>query len=269
VREMLIQHILTEDIFNHVFNEGDFHQDNNVARQLYKLEKLFFRGAVKKNTLKALEPYYAAIRAAAAEITAHSEKQTFLKVIYEGFYQTYNPKAADRLGVVYTPSEIVRFMIEGTDWLCREHFGKGLIEPNVEILDPCTGTGTYICELLETFRGDRERLAYKYKNELHANELAILPYYVANLNIEATYSQIAGQYSEYPSLCFVDTLDNVEALGRHSGYQHDLLGALSDENIERVKRQNEKKSQSLLAIHPIMLISKMKMIITKIESINT
>jgi len=250
VREMLIQHILTEDIFNHVFNESDFHRDNNVARQLYDLERLFFRGAVKKNTLKALEPYYAAIRTAAAEITAHSEKQTFLKVIYESFYKTYNPKAADRLGVVYTPAEIVRFMIEGTDWLCREHFGKGLIEPNVEILDPCTGTGTYICELLEMFRGDRERLAYKYKNELHANELAILPYYVANLNIEATYAQIAGQYAEYPSLCFVDTLDNVEALGRYSGFQPDLLGALSDENIERVKRQNDKKISVIIGNPP-------------------
>ena len=250
IREMLIQHILTEDIFNHVFNESDFHQDNNVAKQLYDLERFFFRGAVKKDTLKALEPYYAAIRTAAAEITAHSEKQTFLKVIYEGFYQTYNPKAADRLGVVYTPTEIVRFMIDGTDWLCRTHFGKGLIERNVEILDPCTGTGTYICELLETFRGDRERLAYKYKHELHANELAILPYYVANLNIEATYAQIAGQYSEYPSLCFVDTLDNVEALGRYSGYQHDMLGALSDENIERVKRQNDKKISVIIGNPP-------------------
>lgn len=250
VREMLIQHILTEDIFNHVFNESDFHRDNNVARQLYDLERLFFRGAVKKDTLRALEPYYAAIRAAAAEITAHSEKQTFLKVIYESFYKTYNPKAADRLGVVYTPAEIVRFMIEGTDWLCREHFGKGLIEPNVEILDPCTGTGTYICELLEMFRGDRERLAYKYKNELHANELAMLPYYVANLNIEATYAQIVGQYAEYPSLCFVDTLDNVEALGRYSGFQPDMLGALSDENIERVKRQNDKKISVIIGNPP-------------------
>lgn len=250
VREMLIQHILTEDIFNHVFNESDFHKDNNVARQLYDLERLFFRGAVKKNTLKALEPYYAAIRAAAAEITAHSEKQTFLKVIYESFYKTYNPNAADRLGVVYTPSEIVRFMLDGTDWLCRKHFGKGLIEPNVEILDPCTGTGTYICELLEMFRGDRERLAYKYKNELHANELAILPYYVANLNIEATYAQIVGQYAEYPALCFVDTLDNTAALGIRKNHQYDWLAGISDENIARVKKQNSKKMTVVIGNPP-------------------
>jgi len=145
IREMLIQHILTEEIFNHVFNEGDFHRENNIAEKLYELERRFFRGAVKRETLKALEPYYAAIRSAAASITAHLEKQKFLKVIYENFYKVYNPKAADRLGVVYTPNEIVRFMIDGADWLCREHFGRGLIDEKVNILDPCTGTGTFIC----------------------------------------------------------------------------------------------------------------------------
>jgi hypothetical protein len=105
VREMLIQHVLTEEIFSKVFGEDDFHRQNNVARQLYSLEDQFFTGILKKQTLKALEPYYAAIRAAAAQISNHSEKQAFLKVIYEGFYRVYNPKAADRLGVVYTPSE--------------------------------------------------------------------------------------------------------------------------------------------------------------------
>src|SRR5690606_11148356 len=144
----------------------------NIAQELYELEGAFFRGAVKRDTLKALEPYYAAIRSAAASITAQLEKQKFLKVIYENFYKVYNPKAADRLGVVYTPNEIVRFMIEGADWLCREHFGRGLIDEKVNILDPCTGTGTFICELLESFRGDPRKLAKKYKNELHANEVA-------------------------------------------------------------------------------------------------
>ncbi|WOI53034.1 N-6 DNA methylase [Parvularcula sp. LCG005] len=240
VREMLIQHVLTEEIFNHVFNDSDFHRENNVAKTLYELERLFFRGNVKRDTLRALEPYYAAIRAAAASITSHAEKQKFLKVIYEGFYKTYNPKAADRLGVVYTHNEIVRFMIDGADWLCREHFGRGLIDEDVHILDPCTGTGTYVCELLEYFRGDREKMQRKYQREIHANEVAILPYYVANLNIEATYAEITGQYAEYANLCFVDTLDNVAALGLRKGHQHDMFAAVSDENIKRVREQNQK-----------------------------
>ena len=192
VREMLIQHILTEEIFAKVFDDSDFHRHNNVARELYALEGAFFTGALKKQTLKGLETYYAAIRAAAAQISSHSEKQTFLKIIYENFYKVYNTKAADRFGVVYTPNEIVRFMIDGADWLCEKHFGKNLIDKDVDILDPATGTGTFICELLEHFRGQPKNLEHKYKHELHANEVAILPYYVANLNIESTYAAITG-----------------------------------------------------------------------------
>lgn len=214
VREMLIQHVLTEEIFSKVFDEDDFHRQNNVAKELYALEGLFFTGALKKTPLKGLEPYYNAIRTTAHQISTHTEKQTFLKVIYEGFYKVYNKKAADRLGVVYTPNEIVRFMVESADWLCQKHFGKALIEKGVEILDPATGTGTFICELMEHFRGQKQKLAWKYKEELHANEVAILPYYVANLNIEATYAAITGQYAEFPNLCFVDTLDNVAGLAR-------------------------------------------------------
>jgi len=99
VREMLIQHVLTEEIFSKVFDEDDFHRQNNVAKELYGLEELFFTGALKKNTLKGLEPYYNAIRTTAHQISTHIEKQTFLKVVYEGFYRVYNKKAADRLGV--------------------------------------------------------------------------------------------------------------------------------------------------------------------------
>jgi predicted helicase len=250
VREMLIQHILTEEIFASVFSESDFHRENNIAKELYALEGKFFTGAVKKETLAALNPYYAAIKSNAANITDHAEKQTFLKLIYENFYKVYNPGAADRLGVVYTPNEIVRFMIEGADWLTQKHFGKALIDPGVEILDPATGTGTFVCELLEHFRGDRKKLAQKYKNELHANEVAILPYYVANLNIEATYAAITGQFAEYPNLCFVDTLDNVAGLGIRAGHQHELFGAMSEENIERIKRQNRRKISVVIGNPP-------------------
>ncbi len=249
VREMLIQHILTEEIFSKVF-DSDFHRENNVAKELYALENVFFTGSLKKQTLKSLETYYAAIRAAAAQISSHGEKQTFLKVIYENFYKVYNVKAADRLGVVYTPNEIVRFMIDGADWLCETHFGKNLIDKNVEILDPATGTGTFICELLEHFRGQPAKLAHKYKNELHANEVAILPYYVANLNIEATYAAITGQYDEFPNLCFVDTLDNVGLHTQAKGTTSELFGSVSQENVARIKRQNTKKISVVIGNPP-------------------
>jgi predicted helicase len=250
VREMLIQHILTEEIFAKVFDDSDFHQHNNVARELYALEAEFFTGALKKQTLKGLETYYAAIRAAAAQISSHSEKQTFLKVIYENFYKVYNAKAADRLGVVYTPNEIVRFMIDGADWLCETHFEKNLIDKGVDILDPATGTGTYICELLEHFRGSPKKLEHKYKNELYANEVAILPYYVANLNIEATYAAITGQYEEFPNLCFVDTLDNVGLHTSAKGTTAGLFAGVSEENVVRIKRQNSKKISVIIGNPP-------------------
>ena len=238
---MLIQHILTEEIFAAVFPGTPFHQHNNVARELYALEATFFTGDTKNQTLKGLEPYYAAIRAAAAQIGTHHEKQTFLKVIYENFYKVYNPKAADRLGVVYTPNEIVRFMIESADWLCEKHFGRNLIDKDVEILDPAAGTGTFICELLEHFRGQPAKLKHKYLEELHANEVAILPYYVANLNIEATYAAITGEYVEYPNLCFVDTLDNAYALRKYRGHMDDLFG--SRERRERRAHQASEQPQ--------------------------
>lgn len=250
VREMLIQHILTEEIFAKVFDDSDFHQHNNVARELYALEGAFFTGALKKQTLKGLETYYAAIRAAAAQISSHGEKQTFLKVIYENFYKVYNAKAADRLGVVYTPNEIVRFMIDGADWLTEKHFGKNLIDRDVDILDPATGTGTFISELLEHFRGQPAKLKHKYLHELHANEVAILPYYVANLNIESTYAALTGSYEEFPSLCFVDTLDNVGLHTSARGVNADLFGSVSEENVARIKRQNGKRISVIIGNPP-------------------
>jgi predicted helicase len=250
VREMLIQHILTEEIFSQVFDNAEFHRKNNVAKELYALEDTFFTGKVKYDTLAGLRHYYAAIRSAAALVPTHREKQNFLKTIYENFYKVYNKKAADRLGVVYTPTEIVRFMIESADWLCQKHFGKSLIDKNVEILDPAVGTGTFITELIEHFRGQPAKLRYKYLEELHANEVAILPYYVANLNIEATYAVING-FEEYPNLCFVDTLDNTAALKAQKD-QHvgDLFGGVSAENVARIKRQNKKKISVIIGNPP-------------------
>jgi predicted helicase len=236
VREMLIQHILTADIFNTIFDDPHFHQENNVARELEKVTQSFFSGTLRRQTLAGIKHYYDTINATAAGIADHHEKQKFLKVVYETFYKSYNPKAADRLGVVYTPGEIVRFMIQSTDWLLHQHFGKFLEDKGVDILDPATGTGTFITDIIDHIRTGK--LEYKYKNELHANEVAILPYYISNLNIEATYKQKTGQYAEFENLCFVDTLDN---LGFKRSRQNDLFNPFTEENSKRIMRQNSKK----------------------------
>ncbi len=246
VREMLIQHILTKDIFLKVFGEDQFHKENNIANRLDHLEETFFIGSTRRAMVDRLKGYYSTITVAAASIESHQEKQKFLKAIYESFYKVYNPKAADRLGVVYTPNEIVDFMIKAADELVHTHFGRRLCDKNVQILDPAAGTGTFITDLIEFI--PKAHLAHKYEHEIHANEVGILPYYIANLNIEYTYKQKTGVYKEFPNICFVDTLDNLSFAGRKG--QVDWVGSLSHENLARVKRQNEKRISVIIGNPP-------------------
>ena len=240
VREMIIQHILSEDIFINIFNDSQFHQENNIASELQNVINTFFTGKTKRNTFARINSYYEVIKRTAVNIGNHHEKQKFLKAVYENFYKAYNPKAADRLGIVYTPNEIVRFMVESTDYLTHKHFGKLLADSGVEILDPATGTGTFITELIEYL--PENTLKHKYQNEIHCNEVAILPYYIANLNIEYTYKQKMREYEEFDNICFVDTLDHTYYKYKQ-GKLFDIVDNefyLSAENTERVDKQNNK-----------------------------
>ena len=254
VREMLLQHILTKDIFLAIFRETQFHRYNNIARQLDDLEGTFFTGDVQRQAIDRLRRYYGAIGSAAWDITDYAEKQQFLKAIYEDFYRAYNPAAADRLGVVYTPNEVVDFIIRGTDHLLQKHFGRTLADENVRILDPATGTGTFITSLINYLPADR--LEHKYRHEIYTNEVAILPYYIANLNIEYAYRERTGHYLEFPNLCFVDTLDNMDwqgagasggAVQRQAAFN---LGGLSEENWIRVQEQNEQPISVIIGNPP-------------------
>lgn len=246
IREMIIQHILTEDLFKSVFDESDFHHENNIASQLETLVSTFMSRSMRQNQLGELGHYYKTLNAQAALVSDHHEKQKFLKVVYENFYKVYNPKGADKLGVVYTPNEIVRFMVQSTDYLLQKHFNKGMADKNVHILDPATGTGTFITDIIDYIPS--QYIEHKYKHEIFANEVAILPYYVANLNIEYTYKQKMGKYLEFPNSCFVDTLDNIDGLA-YDGKQHNMFG-FSSENAERIKRQNEQKISVIIGNPP-------------------
>jgi predicted helicase len=245
MREMIIQHVLTEDIFMRVFDEAEFHRENIIAHKLAEVAGTFYHGETKHLIDDRIAPYYETINARAAQISDHHEKQKFLKALYENFYKAYNPKAADRLGVIYTPDKIVRFMIESADTLTFKHFGKTLGDQGVEILDPATGTGTFITELIEYLPPDQ--LEYKYESEVHCNEVAILPYYIANLNIEYTYKQKTGKYKEFENICFVDTLDNMGF--EHTGQQLNFFGIV-DENIARIGRQNGRKISVVIGNPP-------------------
>ena len=239
VNEIIVQHILTGDIFRKVFDADQYLDENNIAIALNKIEKTFFTGELKRKTRYDIEPYYKVIEAQAKSLLAHEEKQDFLKTIYENFYQAYNSKGADKLGIVYTPSEIVNFMLDTTDYLLEKHFDKTLSDKNVHILDPATGTGTFITHLIRKL--NPHTLKYKYEHELHANEVAILPYYIANLNIEYIYKQKMGQYAEFKNICWVDTLDSLAALN----YSKKAINMFKEaealaENNKRIASQNSK-----------------------------
>jgi predicted helicase len=246
VREMLIQHILTEDLFTAIFDDATFLKYNVVANELENLINVVITRAIRQNQLGEIRHYYQTLNATAAAIADHHEKQKFLKIVYENFYKVYNPAGADRLGVVYTPNEIVRFMVESTDALLEKHFGKSLSDKGVQILDPATGTGTFITDIIDFI--PPQYLEHKYKNELFANEVSILPYYIANLNIEYTYKNKMGKYAPFENICFVDTLDNIDGL-KYEAQQGSFFG-FSSENAERIKKQNEQKISVIIGNPP-------------------
>ena len=134
-----------------------------------------------------------------------------MKTFYEGFYKAYNPAKADKQGIEYTPIEVVRFMIKMTDLLLLKHFETNLQEKGVEVLDPCTGTGIFITELLYEIQHSKD-FRHKFENEIYCNEIDIMPYYIANLNIEYVAHEIFKEYLEFKNLVFVDTLNNIYSL---------------------------------------------------------
>ena len=247
IREMIIQHFLTGKLFNTVFSETDFHRYNNIARQIDELLVLAFDLHSRKTFENDNAHFYTTLEIKAKSVRDHHDKQAFLKMLYEEFYKAYNPQAADRLGVVYTPSEIVKFMIESVDFFLYKYFNTSLSEKNVKILDPATGTGTFIADLIDYIPSNK--LSYKYEHEIFANEVSILPYYIASLNIEYTYRQKMENYKEFPNIAFVDTLDNHFALNQ-SQQQQQIGFTLNEENTKRIRRQNASKISVIIGNPP-------------------
>jgi predicted helicase len=198
IKEMLIQHILTYQIFSLIYDENNFHNINTVAKSLESLKSLL---QIPSNFVD-----YKTMELIAESITDTNQRQEFLRKIYETFYKKYDPAKADKDGIVYTPSEVVDFMIRSTEQLLKKHFKKSFSDDNVAILDPSVGTGTFPVHILKYI--DKDKLESKYKNEIYANEISILPYYIATLNIEHTYQEIKGNYQEFENICWMDTLDS-------------------------------------------------------------
>jgi predicted helicase len=229
VDEMLIQHLLTERLMRNLFQNSEFTQRNVIAAQVENvIEALASSSFSTAEFLKKLDPYYTAIERAGANLSHFTEKQDFLNSVYEQFFQRFSPDVADTHGIVYTPREIVDYMCSAVEAALKEEFAYSLASPEVVILDPCTGTGNFIVNLIERMPG--KALADAYQHRLFANEVMLLPYYVASLNIEHAYYERMKQYEPFPGLCFVDTLDMAEA---------QQIGLFTAANTERVAREKQ------------------------------
>ncbi|MCC6613210.1 MAG: N-6 DNA methylase [Anaerolineae bacterium] len=236
VDEMLIQHLLTERLMRTVFDNPDFAQRNAIAVEVEKVIKaLTSRSFSRRDFLGQLDYFYEAIEAAARDLTDFKDKQTFINTVYERFFQGYAVKVADTHGIVYTPQPIVDFMCAAVEEVLRDEFGLGLDDPDVCIIDPCTGTGNFILNLMRRLN-ERNPAALPdlYAQRMFANEVMLLPYYIASLNIEHAYYEMTGRYEPFEGLCFVDTLDLAEGAQMK-------LAFMTERNSERVERQKQAK----------------------------
>ena len=227
VEEMLIQHILTERIFRTVFERSDFTRRNIIAREIENVSDALMRHAVSRDAFLApLDRFYVAIEQAATLCNDFSQKQHFLNTFYEKFFQGFSEDVADTHGIVYTPQPIVDFMVKSVEHILKTEFNRSLSDTGVHIIDPFVGTGNFIVRLMQDIQGTA--LEEKYRHELHCNEVMLLPYYIASLNIEQEFFQRTGTYLPFEGIALADTFELLEQ------EQGELF---TRENTERVKKQ--------------------------------
>src|ERR1035437_1463430 len=234
VETMLIQHLLTERIFRRIFDNADFTRRNVIAVEIEKIiDSMTAREFSRDSFLKDLDRFYKAIELAAESTEDYSQKQQFLNSVYQRFFQGYSPKEADTHGIVYTPQPIVDFMVRSVEDILKKEFGKSLADKGVHILDPFVGTGNFITRIMRQIAETRKSaLPYKYENELHCNEIMLLPYYIASMNIEHEYSVVTGDYKPFEGICLTDTFELAEPVQAS-------LAFMSEKNTARVKKQKE------------------------------
>jgi type I restriction-modification system DNA methylase subunit len=242
VEEMIIQHILTERIFRKIFAYADFIARNVIAQEIEKvITALNSRVFSRDDFSKSLEHFYGAIENAAATISDFTEKQTFLNTVYERFFQGFCVKVADTHGIVYTPQPLVNFMVASAEQILKKEFGKSLADKDVHILDPFTGTGNFIVNIMRQI--PKSALPHKYASELHCNEIMLLPYYVASMNIEHAYVEATGKYEPFDGIVLVDTFRTLEPPQTEFAF-------LSEKNSARVERQKRTPIRVVIANPP-------------------
>lgn len=192
---MLSQHLITAPVFNALFENHDFITHNPVAQVMEKMVAALSKANLDTET-ESLEKFYESVRVRASEVTSASGKQQVIKELYERFFRKAFKKQAEALGIVYTPVEIVDFILRAADEVSQKHFGKGLSDEGVSILDPFAGTSTFMVRLLQSGLIKPEDMARKYANELFATEIMLLAYYVSAVNIETTYNALREEAAQ-------------------------------------------------------------------------
>lgn len=241
--EMLSQHLITKPIFDALFEGYEFTKHNPVSVTMQKMLDALEGQALDKET-ETLEQFYNAVRQRIAGDKNTAGKQTVIRELYEKFFKTAFKKTSDKLGIVYTPVEVVDFIIRSADDALRQEFGVGLTDKGVHILDPFTGTGTFIVRLLQSGLINPADLPHKFKNELHANEILLLAYYIAAINIEEAYhGQAGGKYTPFEGIVLTDTFQMFEG----GNTLHDKM---FPENNKRVRRQKENPIRVIIGNPP-------------------
>lgn len=230
--EMLAQHLITKPVFEALFESYSFVHNNPVSKAMDSmLMVLGEQGLIKEQ--RRLQEFYDSVRVRAEGIDNLKAKQEIIIQLYNRFFKVGFKDTTERLGIVFTPVEAVDFIVRSVDGVLKKHFGKSLASKGVHILDPFTGTGTFITSVLQSGLVPKEELVRKYTQELHANEIVLLSYYIAAINIEETYHAIMeGNYKPFEGIVLTDTFETTEN-------KESFMDELFDENNARLKKQQE------------------------------
>ncbi|MFJ5639844.1 DEAD/DEAH box helicase [Streptomyces sp. NPDC093223] len=229
--DMLAQHIVTKPVFDALFSSYGFAEHNPVSKAMQRMLDVLDDTGLDAEA-QTLESFYESVRVRAEGIDNHEGRQRVIVELYDKFFKTALPKTADALGIVYTPIEVVDFIIRSTEQALTKHFGKSLSDQGVQIIDPFVGTGTFPVRLLQSGLIKPEDLLRKYTSELHANEIVLLAYYIAAVNIEAAFHDLAGgEYKPFEGIVLTDTFQLAEGTAKLDGME------VLEGNSERAKKQ--------------------------------
>jgi predicted helicase len=227
--EMLAQHIITRPVFETLFEGHKFTAENPVSRAMQRVLDVLNEANLNKES-RDLEKFYASVKLRSQGITDPQAKQKLIVELYDKFFRRAFPRTTEKLGIVYTPVEIVDFIIHSVNEVLQSEFGQTLGSPGVHIIDPFTGTGTFITRLLQSGLIAPGEMEHKFRHEIHANEIVLLAYYIAAINIEAVYHGLqGGEYVPFEGICLTDTFQMYES--------EDLISHYMPDNSERRKRQ--------------------------------